>query len=85
MFWYRLRERRFLRWYGQIVDGFCSSKDAAYDQYCEVLRLPESVRGYAEIRWPKMKEARDRAAQILSRSPSSPAETKSRSALNPEP
>lgn len=77
MFWYRLRERRFLRWYEQIVDGFCTTDEAGCEQYVELLRLPDTVRGYAEIRWPKMKEARDRAAQILERSGSSAIEVKS--------
>ncbi len=77
MFWYRLRERRFLRWYEQIVDGFCSADESSYEQYVELLRLPDTVRGYAEIRWPKMKQARDRAAQMLARSGSSPVEVRS--------
>lgn len=74
MFWYRLRERRFLRWYERMLDGFCASSERQYDQYVEILRLPESVRGYAEVRWPRMKEAKDRAEQILARSGGSSVE-----------
>jgi indolepyruvate ferredoxin oxidoreductase len=78
MFWHRLRERRFLRWYERLVDGFCSADEAAYDRYVELLQLPDSVRGYAEFRWPKMKEVRDRADQILSRGSSTAVEAGSR-------
>ncbi len=78
MFWHRLRERSFLRWYERLVDDYCSAPETLYDRYLELLRLPESVRGYAEIRRPKMKQVRDRASHILSRGSAPTVEAQSR-------
>lgn len=58
-------DRKFLRWYEQLVDGFAPETDADYALQLEVLRSVEPVNGYAEFRWPKMDAARDRARQLL--------------------
>jgi indolepyruvate ferredoxin oxidoreductase len=63
-FW-RRDERQFLRWYEAIVDRFAYSSDAEYDQYLEILMTVEAVRGYAEIRRPKMEAAQSKAEQLL--------------------
>ncbi|NLX12384.1 MAG: indolepyruvate ferredoxin oxidoreductase [Phycisphaerales bacterium] len=62
---YRHKERRFLKWYEQLVDRFEHVSEADYAPYIEALRAVESVKGFAEIRWPKMDEARRRVKQIL--------------------
>jgi hypothetical protein len=62
---YRREERRFLRWYERIVDEFASADVQAYERYAEVLTMPETVTGYAEVRKPKMRNVRDRGKQIL--------------------
>jgi indolepyruvate ferredoxin oxidoreductase len=36
-----------------------------YEAYVRVLRLPEAVTGYREIRYPKMVAAREQAAEWL--------------------
>ena len=63
--WHRRDERRFLRWYEQLVDDFAYTNDSDYEKYVEILRAVESVSGFAEIREPRMKAARDRADQLL--------------------
>ncbi|MEP0843602.1 MAG: 2-oxoacid:acceptor oxidoreductase family protein, partial [Phycisphaerae bacterium] len=63
--WYHKEDKRFLRWYEQVVDGFSFADPAGYRQYVEALKTVESVTGFAEVRWPKMAAARSRAEQIL--------------------
>jgi indolepyruvate ferredoxin oxidoreductase len=63
--WYHRQDRRFLKWYEQVVDAFAFTDAVSYQQYVDALRCPESVTGYAEIRWPKMHAAQDRANQTL--------------------
>ncbi len=63
--WYHREDRTFLKWYEDIVDDFAFNDRAGYAQYLEILRCPENVTGYAEIRWPKMDDARARADQML--------------------
>jgi indolepyruvate ferredoxin oxidoreductase len=59
------REKAFRSWYEGVVDGFNHfAEDKTYQSYVEMLRLPESVKGYREIRAPKMDAALKRAAEI---------------------
>ncbi len=55
------RDRRFLRWYRRIVDGFTYDERTSYDRYVELLRLPDNVNGYREYRTPKMAAAMSKA------------------------
>jgi indolepyruvate ferredoxin oxidoreductase len=64
--WHR-REREFRDWYIHIVGNFHYEDRAAYDRYVKALRCVEDVRGYREVRYPKMNEARRKAEEILSR------------------
>jgi len=63
---WRYPERRFLRWYERLVDDFSRATRADYARYLEALQSVENVRGFAEIRRPKMAAARSRADQLLS-------------------
>ncbi len=63
--WYHIKDRRFLKWYEGLVDDFSFADAVSYERYLKVLKCPESVTGYGEIRWPKMQVARTRADQIL--------------------
>lgn len=63
--WFHKEDVKFLKWYENVVDDYAFTDRVTYAQYLEVLRCPESVTGYAEIRWPKMETARNRAEQIL--------------------
>ncbi|MCC6354293.1 MAG: 2-oxoacid:acceptor oxidoreductase family protein [Verrucomicrobiae bacterium] len=59
------KERQFRDWYLKLADEFRFSRDEDYQVWTRSLRLPESVTGYREIRYPKMDAARQRAAEWL--------------------
>lgn len=60
--WHR-EEREFRDWYLGLLPGFAraAAKPEGYALYVRLLRLPESVSGYREIRYPKMTAAREQA------------------------
>lgn len=61
-------ERAFRTWYEGIVDEFTLFADAeTYRLYVEMLTLPEEVRGYRDIRAPKMAAARQMAHDLQTR------------------
>lgn len=62
--WHR-REKAFRDWYLSVALEFRYHDRASYDRYVEVLRLPEEVRGYRDIRYPAMDEARRAAEHLL--------------------
>lgn len=62
---YHVQDRAFLAWYESVVDGLEVLSPVDYERYLEVLRIPESVTGFAEVRYPKIRSAQARAAQIL--------------------
>ncbi len=62
--WHR-REREFRDWYIGVVENFHYEDRASYDRYVKALRCVEDVRGYREVRYPKMDEARRRAESLL--------------------
>jgi indolepyruvate ferredoxin oxidoreductase len=66
--WHR-PEREFRDWYIGLVESFRPDHPAGYDRYVEALRCVEQVRGYREIRYPKMAEARSRAEKALQLAP----------------
>ncbi|HEY0256351.1 MAG TPA: DUF6537 domain-containing protein, partial [Candidatus Methylacidiphilales bacterium] len=60
------KERTFRDWYFEIADQFgASSNQESYATWLKVLRLPEEVTGYREVRYPKMEQARKRAEEML--------------------
>ncbi|MCP5523360.1 MAG: 2-oxoacid:acceptor oxidoreductase family protein [Verrucomicrobiales bacterium] len=64
--WHR-PERDFRDWYLSLLPGFeqAARRTSDYERFLQVLRLPEEVSGYREIRYPKMAEARARAEKLL--------------------
>jgi indolepyruvate ferredoxin oxidoreductase len=60
------REREFRDWYIRLVENFRYEDRASYDRYVKALRCVEEVRGYREVRYPKMDEARRKAEGLLS-------------------
>ncbi len=62
--WHR-REREFRDWYIDVVENFHYEDRASYERYVKALRCVEEVRGYREVRYPKMDEARHRAEGLL--------------------
>jgi indolepyruvate ferredoxin oxidoreductase len=60
------REKAFRTWYETLVDGFnIFSDEETYRLYVEALKLPEDVRGYRKVRYPKMEAARQKAESLL--------------------
>jgi len=63
--WHR-REREFRDWYIPLVENFRNvDSREAYDRYVQALRCVEEVRGYREVRYPKMEEARRKVEGLL--------------------
>ena len=65
--WHK-NEKDFRAWYEALVDRFPREGKGRYDTWVKVLELPEEVRGYREIRYPKMDRARLEAEKLLSAS-----------------
>ena len=60
------RERGFRDWYFNVTDQFVAPTDpAAYATWLKILRLPEEVTGYREVRYPRMEMAQKRAEEML--------------------
>ncbi len=79
--WHK-RERDFRDWYEQLVDHLAFTNDAEYRTWLEVLRTPESVTGYREVRYPKMAATRARAEALLAEMESGEAPTKPQVAVS---
>jgi indolepyruvate ferredoxin oxidoreductase len=54
--WHK-REVTFRDWYVGLLERINLTHDAGYAQALKVLKAPETVSGYREIRYPKMDEA----------------------------
>jgi len=59
------REKDFRRWYQELVKNFRYEDHRTYLGFVEALRCPEEVRGYREVRYPKMQAAQARVREIL--------------------
>lgn len=59
--WHR-REREFRDWYIGLVNNF---NVADYDRQVQALRCVEPVKGYREVRYPKMDEAKRKVEALL--------------------
>ncbi len=62
------REREFRDWYVQLLDRFDWSPAKGvreYQRWLEVLRVPESVSGFREVRYPKMEAAKRRVEELF--------------------
>ena len=59
------REKAFRDWYFGLADQFTAPADSAsYSLWLKILRLPEEVTGYREVRYPKMELAQKRADEL---------------------
>lgn len=60
------KEREFREWYiSEVIDTFNPDNEEAYTKHVEAIKCAESVRGYREIRYPKMQEAKETVAKLL--------------------
>lgn len=62
---WHVKEKAFREWYGQLVDRFEYTSPEQYARWVEALSVPEEVRGYRKIRYPKMEAAMEQAEKAL--------------------
>ncbi len=63
--WHR-REKDFRDWYiREVIDTFSPSNDESYARHLESIECVDSVKGYREIRYPKMDEAMQKVVNLL--------------------
>lgn len=58
-------EKDFRQWYSDLVDNFDFQEEASYRLYVQALQTPEEVRGYRQVRYPKMDEAKLKVSELL--------------------
>ena len=59
------KEKEFREWYiREVIDTFAPT-DENYAKYVEALECAETVRGYREIRYPKMEEAKQTVKELF--------------------
>jgi indolepyruvate ferredoxin oxidoreductase len=63
---WHIRENAFRDWYVGLLDRVSLSNDTAYAQALKILRCPEDVSGYREVRYPKMDKVREAVEAELS-------------------
>ena len=60
------REKAFREWYvTRVIDTFAPTDAEAYEKHLRALECVEDVRGYREIRYPKMETARQTVESLL--------------------
>ncbi|MBI4436236.1 MAG: 2-oxoacid:acceptor oxidoreductase family protein [Candidatus Omnitrophica bacterium] len=62
--WHR-REKAFRDWYIELIHKFHYYDEESYASHVEALKSPEIVKGYRQIRYPKMEEAQALVASLL--------------------
>ncbi|MCZ6676588.1 MAG: hypothetical protein O7E52_04990 [Candidatus Poribacteria bacterium] len=63
---WHMKERAFRDWYiAEVVDTFAPNDAKRYENHVLALKIPEEVRGYREVRYPKMKAAKQKVRELL--------------------
>ncbi|MCG9129537.1 2-oxoacid:acceptor oxidoreductase family protein [Candidatus Poribacteria bacterium] len=63
--WHK-KEREFRDWYiTEVIDTFSPSSEESYTNHLKAIECVDSVRGYREIRYPKMDEAKQIVGNLL--------------------
>jgi indolepyruvate ferredoxin oxidoreductase len=62
---WKKREAEFRDWYISLLDRIDLTTEGGYERGVKVLRCPEQVSGYREVRYPKMEAARAAAEAEL--------------------
>ncbi len=61
------KEKAFREWYiTRVIDTFSPTDTETYEKHLQALECAEEVRGYREIRYPKMEEAKQKVEEWLS-------------------
>jgi indolepyruvate ferredoxin oxidoreductase len=75
--WHR-RERDFRQWYMDLVDTCQLDEPWKYNLWLDMLKTPEPVTGYREVRYPKMDAARQRVSELQHAMAAGPGDAKFR-------
>ena len=60
------KEKAFRDWYlARVIDTFAPTDDESYEKHVRAIEAVETVRGYREIRYPKMEEAKAQIDSLL--------------------
>ncbi len=60
------KEKSFRNWYiTEVVDTFVPSDAENYENHLHALEVPDEVRGYREVRYPKMESAKTRVEKLI--------------------
>ena len=63
--WHR-KEKDFRDWYiREVINTFSPSNDESYERHLKAIECVDSVKGYREIRYPKMDEAMQKVVNLL--------------------
>ena len=63
--WHKL-EKVFRDWYiTEVIDTFVPHDRESYESHVSAIEVPEEVRGYREVRYPKMESARKKVKELL--------------------
>ena len=63
--WHKL-EKVFRDWYiAEVIDTFAPHDRESYEDHVSAIEVPEEVRGYREVRYPKMENARKKVEELL--------------------
>ena len=59
-------EKSFRDWYvAEVVDTFAPTDAESYEKHVGALETPEEVRGYREVRYPKMEVAKQKVERLI--------------------
>ena len=59
-------EKSFRDWYvSEVVDTFAPADTESYEKHVNALETPEEVRGYREVRYPKMELAKEKVEKLI--------------------
>jgi indolepyruvate ferredoxin oxidoreductase len=59
------QEKDFRDWFVHLMDQFQPLGAADYERWLKVLALPQDVRGFRDVRYPKMEAAKAKASELL--------------------
>ena len=63
------RETAFREWYIGLTERADLAGDVAYQKWLEILKCPEEISGYREIRYPKMEATQAQVQNLLAQEP----------------
>lgn len=62
---WHVEEKAYRDWYIDLAERFSVTDNGQYGAYVRVFKLPDQVRGYREVIWPKMEAAKKTSEYLL--------------------